>query len=689
MDAAQHTFDGLWWRRDAAVTGFVGLANRTSTAVQISLQAIGAGGTAIAPQTIALAGHSAQLLSLDDIAATLPHNQRLMGGLHVVFTGKSSDVMISGGLENQTEGYSALIPFVMHDAAIGAPSSMTLASAGIMVGLPDPAMKFPKGTAFFPYTYLRNASSSPLKVDPALYYTLAGGGGQRVALPSLTIGAGSTVQVPVDFGSIGLGSFNGLITESFSAMSNPGDLIVATGSTDQTANYVFEVLPQLVVTTKSQQDHFWRVGGGYDTMITLWNSGTAPEDLLVTFSFARGNGQYKLPVHLAAGAAKAVDMAEIIGEAKPDPDGNLIPSDTSGGGMIVSGPSDLFDDINVILGGGTFSVFGATCYPECYTCGPLIDGFSIAPSPVQSAVGGTTQMTATVTLSTGTKNTETGSTRWSSQSTAIASVASGGMVTAVAVGSTTIGGAISWADEPTTCYPNTCQTLLYQSEAPTTVTPTVLIGPFSQNPILQGGPATFEITVNSSAAFDLTITSNGSGAASFGSLGGPITMTISGTTTATIYGSAASTNTGDLRLAASYNGTILTFVPFSVTSGACSLGNESDSGSGLKACPSTATLQSSYTLSQYCSTCTVTCSSVHTDGTWTPSSCTSVANHLSGSLTGGVTTSATGTFSASDCNWHYAYFVTRVTNAQNVVTNNTGASIGLKCTTAPGGSACN
>jgi Bacterial Ig-like domain (group 2) len=468
MDAEQQTFDGLWWRRDAGVTGFVGLANRTPTSVQVSVQVIGAGGTAIAPQMIALAGHSTRLLSLDDIAATLPRNQSLMGGLHVVFTGKSSDVMISGGLENQSEGYSALIPFVTRDAATSAPGLITLASTGIMVGQPDPTMKFPRGTAFFPYAYLRNASSSALKVDPALYYTLAGGGGQRVALPSLTIAAGSTLQVPVDFGSIGLGSFNGLITETFSTVSTPGDLIVATGSTDQTANYVFEVLPQLVVTTKSQQDDFWRVGGGYDTMITLWNSGTAPEDLLVTFSFAGGKGQYKLPVHLAAGAAKAVDMAEIISEAKPDLDGNLIPPGTNGGGMVVSGPSDLTDDINVILGGGTFSVFGATCNPKCYSCGPLLDGFSIAPTPVQSAVGGTTQMTATVTISTGSKLTETPSTRWSSESTSIASVASGGMVTAVAAGTTTIYGDLSWPDVATTCYPTACQTLLYEGLAPVT-----------------------------------------------------------------------------------------------------------------------------------------------------------------------------------------------------------------------------
>ncbi len=88
MDAAQHTFDGLWRRRDAGVTGFVGLANRTSQSVQVSLQAIGAAGAATALQTVVLGSHCTQLLSLDDLTATLPGNQRLTGGLHVVFAGK-------------------------------------------------------------------------------------------------------------------------------------------------------------------------------------------------------------------------------------------------------------------------------------------------------------------------------------------------------------------------------------------------------------------------------------------------------------------------------------------------------------------------------------------------------------------------------------------------------------------------
>jgi Bacterial Ig-like domain (group 2) len=490
MEASQHTFEGLWWRRDAGVTGFLGLANRTSTSIQVSLQAIGTAGTTTAVQTVVLGSHSSQLLSLDALTATLPGNQKLTGGLHVGFTGMSSDVMITGGLENQAEGYSALIPFSMHDAdaASSTPSPVTLASTGIMVGHPDPAMKFPNGTVFFPYTYLRNVSASPMKVDRALYYTLAGGGGQRVKLPSLTINAGGAVHVPLDLGSIGLGGYNGQITESFSTVSNPGDLIVATGSTDQTANYVFEVLPRVAATTKSLQDVFWRVGGGYDTMTTLWNSGAAVEDLLITFSFAGGKGHYRLPVHLAPGASAAIDMADLISEAKPDSEGNIIPAGTSAGGMIVSGPNGLLDDIEVVLSGGIFSVFGATCNPVCYSCGPGLAQFSLVPSPVQSAKGGTTQMVATVITSGGVKETETTETKWSSQNVSVASVASGGMVTAVAGGVTTIDGLIQWPEAgEDACFPSSCAEYTYEGEAPVTVLVPTMVEPIatlSQGPLL-------------------------------------------------------------------------------------------------------------------------------------------------------------------------------------------------------------
>jgi len=272
---------------------------------------------------------------------------------------------------------------------------------------------------------------------------------------------------------------------------------------------------------------------------------------------------------------------------------------------------------------------------------------------------------------------------WKTGNTSIATVNYMGTYTGVGVGSATAG---ACGSIPTGQQRN-CPAYLLCLAGQENVYPTVTIGSFSQNPILQGSTATVTVTVNGSATISLAIGSTGTGAAVFDSQGGSTTKTISGTTTVTIYGSAASSTTGDLTLTASYGATTLAYSNFSVTSGACTLGSENDTGSGTKTCPSTVTLQSSYTVSQYCPTCSYSCD-IHADSAWTPSSgCSAVHSHTGGSLTGTETTSAPGTFSASDCNWHYSYFVTHVTNAQNVTTNYAGGSIGLKCT-SHGGTVC-
>ncbi len=276
---------------------------------------------------------------------------------------------------------------------------------------------------------------------------------------------------------------------------------------------------------------------------------------------------------------------------------------------------------------------------------------------------------------------------WTTANSSIATADFYGTHTGQGVGSTTTstwGTLQQWKPHSFNC-PDT----VFHPGGGDNVTPTVTIGNFSQNPILQGSTATVTVTVNPAATIALAITTSASGSATFDSQGGSTTKVISGTTTVTIYGAAASSSTGDLLLTASYSGTALTYGSFSVTSGVCTLTNESDTGSGIKACPSTVTLQSTYTVQQYCPTCQVQCTSVHTDGTWTPTSgCSAVTQHLGNTLTGNEVTKATGTFSPTDCNWHYAYFVTTVRNAQNVVTNNTGASIGLKCTASPSGNPC-
>ena len=144
-------------------------------------------------------------------------------------------------------------------------------------------------------------------------------------LPSQHLGPFESRQVEMQsaLNSVGLKSFNGSINLSASFTGKVGDLVLATGSVDQTGTYVFEVEPEAVGTFRSKDANYWGVANGNDTMFTLWNPTNAAQDVLVTFHYGDGSGQYKLPVHLAAQASTMIDMAMLIAESKTDSDGHV------------------------------------------------------------------------------------------------------------------------------------------------------------------------------------------------------------------------------------------------------------------------------------------------------------------------------------------------------------------------------
>jgi hypothetical protein len=377
----------------------------------------------------------------------------------------------------------------------------------------------------------------------------------------------------------------------------------------------------------------------------------------------------------------------LIREQVPDKNGRLLPQDLTSGSYALRDLTDKF--IGSLYEGKIIydKTFGHVTYGCGGCCGYSQSKLRISPLGIPLLSTSDNGVQSYDTCGAYWDDTD-GSFygNWTTANTAITTADYYGTHTGKAVGSTTsstVGYLLHTSIRD-------CPNVRYAPQGSDNVEPQVSIGYFSQNPILKGNTATVQVTVNSSATITLAIAGNGSGAATFNGSGGPTTLTISGTTTVTIYGSAASTNSGDLTLSASYLNSLLAYASFSVTSGACTLGSESDSGSGPKTCPSTVTLKSKYTISQYCSTCIYTCSSVHTDGTWVPGpgNCTSIATNVGGTLTAPAVTSATATFSASDCNYHYAYFVTKVTNAQGVPTSYPGANIGLKCTSYPNGSLC-
>jgi hypothetical protein len=440
--AGTQTLEAAWWRHNPQVGGFVALSNVTSSPIQVSLQPAGSLGTRVASTAITLQGHATQMLDLDSLAADLPQAENQAGGLRLQYYGKKGTLMANGGLVNEGIGYSTDIPFWSHDLdPTSAPVPITYACVGFMVGQPQAGMGFPASVRFTPYAVLKNTTAQPITVTPTLNYMPAGSP-VTLPLPVQQLKPEETRQLdlPSMLASLGLGTLNGDINLSFSITGHGGDLVIATGSVDQTGNYVFPVPPDAIGKSFAKGIGYWTVANGQDTMYSLWNPTNTDQDFVVTLHYGDGSGQYVLPVHLAAQASTTIDIGMLIAMGQPDANGNLIPSYVQEGGAVVSnskGPAEWM----------TVAVCAAFYNPRKATCGGvycvMCEGFAgpeVLANPFSVAVTGTVQLHAKATFADGTVYEFTTNSSWSSSNTAVATVgASTGLVTGVSGGSAQIG----------------------------------------------------------------------------------------------------------------------------------------------------------------------------------------------------------------------------------------------------------
>jgi hypothetical protein len=162
------TLEGLWWRRDPGVGGFVSFANSTGKTVSVSFQVIGSEGATLPPQSLSLSAYSTRMLDLDRLTLGLPGLENQAGGIRVQWRGSAQDLAVNGGLENAKEGFSSDMQFWSHDL-MAAPAPSTMAGVGMMTGEPDPSLGYPAGSRFTPYAVLRNTTSRPLSVKLAVH----------------------------------------------------------------------------------------------------------------------------------------------------------------------------------------------------------------------------------------------------------------------------------------------------------------------------------------------------------------------------------------------------------------------------------------------------------------------------------------------------------------------------------------
>ncbi|HEX5411140.1 MAG TPA: hypothetical protein VFZ27_04695 [Terriglobia bacterium] len=457
------TLEGVWWKHDAGVGGFLSLTNTTSAPVTVGVRVLGAHGLPLPNQSVNLGPHAAQMFDLASLTAGLPGLENQEGGVRIQYQGMMGDVIPVGGLENDSEGYSADMPIWPHNppdthgkkhdsvsqnneaAGMTMPSPVpwTLGAVGIMKGYPDPAMGFPGGTHFTPYITLRNTSSTPLLLKPALYLATTGES-KTFSMPNEVLAPYETRQVDMAkrLKDLNLTDFNGNINVTYSFVGQQGDLIMAPGSVDQTGNYVFQVLAQTVNPGWARDVGAWTVAGGYDTMLTLWNPSNTTEDLMAIFYFPDGSGQYQLPVHLAARASMGIDMAQLIALSEPDAKGHTFPAGISGGSVEFTSPQGMSTTINLSVGAAEFNIENATCSSCCICCGG-ISQILVCPNPGYCPYNVPEQMYAEVYFTNGGSADITGEANWSTGNGTIATVGNTrggnkGIVTGHAVGSTTL-----------------------------------------------------------------------------------------------------------------------------------------------------------------------------------------------------------------------------------------------------------
>lgn len=263
MSPGEQVLEGLWWKHDPGVGGFVALANPADQPRTAKLQIIGSRGTALPEQAVALPPHTTQMLDLGSLLVGLPEEEQHEGGMRVTQPPATNQVLVSAGLENDAEGYSAQIPLwrsmnheMTHatgqetpneaDAAVTSQET-SLALVGIMVNKQDPVFGFPATTVFSPFTAMRNTTSRALHVKINGYY-MNGTKPVALTLPPQNIEPHHTKQLnmPALLAAAGFPSSADFLTLQFTVSAQPGEFVLAGGSVDQTATYVSAALPSSV-----------------------------------------------------------------------------------------------------------------------------------------------------------------------------------------------------------------------------------------------------------------------------------------------------------------------------------------------------------------------------------------------------------------------------------------------------------
>lgn len=426
-----NAMEGMWWKEESNVTGFVALSNTATQPRRAALQVTDGGGRSLGEQSVLIAPHGTKIVHLEELQSTATES----GGLRVSYEGPNESLIVTGHLEDEAAGYSASIPFTHAPSGSEQSTTTSFGELGLMSGAADPMLSFPAGTVFTPFSVIRNISDSSVSVKPHLFWMEAGKA-RSAALNGFALPPQQTrtLDVAALLAEGGLQSFNGSVNLTLDVQGKEHSVLVASGSVDQRKTYVFQGVPRAIQQSQAKTISYWSTGNGDDTMVTVWNPADEAQDFIFTLYFS--GGDYEFPIHLEPRATRMLNISEIIQNQIPDRNGNIIPASVHEGSAKLAGSLGEVQDILVALDAGTYNVRKATCSYYCITCAGYYD-LLLGIVPYSVLKGGTSQLNLTGEYSSGSNINLNSAATWSSTNTAVATVATG-LVKGMGAGSATM-----------------------------------------------------------------------------------------------------------------------------------------------------------------------------------------------------------------------------------------------------------
>jgi hypothetical protein len=421
--------EGMWWKQERNVTGFVSLANTSADPLMATVLVSDDQAAIIATHTLTVSPHGTKIVKMPELDSAVS----TVGGIRVTYSGPQDALDVNGGLQDRDAGYSAILPFASGPVPSAKTTTVTVAELGLMVGAADPMMSFPAGTHFTPYSVLRNVSDTAISVAPIVWW-MEGGSAHSAQLQPINLlpGKSQSIDLLSQISAAGLKNFNGSVNLVFDAQQKKGGLVMASGSVDQTNTYVFEVSPRAVVESVAKSLSYWSTKNGDDTMVTLWNPADEAQDLVFKLFFS--GGHYLFPIHLSPRATHTLNVSEILHSQIPDSEGNLIPPSIQEGSAKILGSRGDNEHILVSIDAGTYNVRKATCGQVCFSCdGYTSSGVTVNGGALNGSftidVDATQQASFVVYYDTGEEDDDTDYSYWSSSNTSVVTVDSSGVVT--------------------------------------------------------------------------------------------------------------------------------------------------------------------------------------------------------------------------------------------------------------------